>query len=67
MVKSLNASITELLIFRHPNKKTEFDLKIKIDGKKIIPSIYVKYLGIYIDCYLNCKYHVDELDIMSLT
>ena len=35
---SLNTSKTELLIFRHPNKKIEFDLKIKIDGKKIIPS-----------------------------
>ena len=51
----------ELLIFRHPNKKIDFDLKIKIDGKKIIPSSYVKYLGIYIDCHLNWKYHVDEL------
>ena len=30
---SLNASKTELLIFRHPNKKIEFDLNIKINGK----------------------------------
>jgi len=58
---SLNASKTELLVFRHPKKKIEFDLKIKIDGKIIIPSTYVKYLGIYIDCHLNWKYHVDEL------
>ena len=32
---SLNASKTELLLFRHPNKKLNYDLKIKIDGKVI--------------------------------
>ena len=58
---SLNASKTELLLFRHPNKKINFDLKIKLNGKKLIPSSYVKYLGIYIDCHLNWKYHVNEL------
>ena len=50
---SLNASKTELLLFRHPNKKLNYDLKIKIDGKKITPSDSVKYLGITIDCHLN--------------
>jgi len=58
---SLNASKTEMLIFRHPNKKFDFNLKIKLGGKKIIPSLYVKYLGIYIDCHLNWKYQVNEL------
>ena len=58
---SLNASKTELLLFRHPNKKFDFDLKIKLDGKKIIPTTHVKYLGIYIDCHLNWKFHVNEL------
>ena len=36
---SLNASKTELLIFRHPNKHINYTLKIKIDGKRLIPSI----------------------------
>ena len=58
---SLNASKTEMLIFRHPNKKFDFNLKIKLGGKKVIPSLYVKYLGIYIDCHLNWKYEVNEL------
>ena len=58
---SLNASKTELLLFRHPNKKIDFDLKIKINGKKIFPSTHVKYLGIYIDNHLNWKFHVNEL------
>ena len=34
---SLNASKTEMLIFRHPNKKLNYDLKIKLDGKKYAP------------------------------
>ena len=58
---SLNASKTEMLIFRDPRKKINFDLKIKIDGKKITPSRSVKYLGIFIDCHLNWHTHRAEL------
>ena len=58
---SLNAGKTELLIFRDPRKKIDFDLKIKINGKKVIPSKYVKYLGIYIDNYLEWKYQEQDL------
>ena len=50
---SLNASKTELLMFRDPRKKINFDLKITVDGKKITPSKFVKYLGIYIDNHLS--------------
>ena len=35
---SLNASKTEMLIFRHPNKALNYDLKIKLDGKRLYPS-----------------------------
>ena len=41
---SLYAGKTELVIFRHPNKKINFEFKIKINGKKIYESNYVKYL-----------------------
>ena len=37
----------ELLIFRHPNKKN-YELKHKLDGKKLHPSKYVKYLRVLI-------------------
>ena len=50
-----------MLIFRHPNKTLDYDLKIKLDGKKIYPSKYVKYLRILIDLYLNWSYHIDLL------
>ena len=58
---SLNASKTELLIFRHPNKKLNYDLKIKIDGKRLYPSKYVKYLGLFIDSHLNWRQHTNIL------
>ena len=58
---SLNCSKTELIIFRHPNKKLNYDLKIKINGKKLIPTNSVKYLGITLDPHLNWSSHVDSL------
>ena len=39
---SLNTSKTELILFRHPNKTINYELKIKIEGKRLYPSNYVK-------------------------
>ena len=58
---SLNKSKTEILIFRHPNKKLNYDLKIKLDGIRLYPSNVVKYLGIFIDSHLNWNYNSDFL------
>ena len=60
---SLNASKTELIIFRDPRKKSMHDLKIKIDGKRLTPSKYVKYLGVLVDCHLN--WHAHEMELHS--
>ena len=60
---SLNASKTELIIFRDPRKFSSHELKIRIDGKKITPSKFVKYLGVYIDCHLS--WHKHEIDLHS--
>ena len=60
---SLNASKSELLIFRHPSKKINYDFKIKIDGKKLIPSTFVKYLGVLIDPHLNWSFHANALSV----
>ena len=60
---SLNCSKTKLIIFRHPNKQLNYDLKIKINGKKLIPANFVKYLGIYLDPHLNWSAHVDSLSV----
>ena len=58
---SLNASKTEMLIFRDPRKKIDFDLKIKIDGKKVVPSKFVKYLGIYLDNFLSWQHQEQDM------
>ena len=58
---SLNASKTEILIFRNHNKPLNYDLKIKLDGKRLYPSKYVKYLGILIDDKLNWSHHIKSL------
>ena len=58
---SLNASKTELILFKDPRKRLNHDLKIKIDGKRLVPQKFVKYLGIYIDCHLNWKKQVCEI------
>ena len=54
---SLNASKTEMLIFRSPYKKINYELNIKLDGKKIYPSKYVKYLGVLLDEHLNWNFN----------
>ena len=58
---SLNTSKSEMLIFRHPNEVINYDLKIKLNGKRLYTSKYVRYLGILIDPYLNWSYHTDLL------
>ena len=58
---SLNTKKTELVIFHHPSKTLKYNLKIKLNGKKLYPSDYVRYLGILIDSHLNFKYHMDSL------
>ena len=56
----MNASKSELLRFRHPNKKLNYDLKIKIDGMRLYPSKYDKYLGFFIDSH-NWSQHTNIL------
>ena len=58
---SLNCSKSELIIFRHPNKQVNYELKIKINGKKLLPSKFVKYLGIILDPHLNWSHQADSL------
>jgi retron-type reverse transcriptase len=60
---SLNSSKTELLIFRSKTKPVKFDLKIKINGRRLFPSSYVKYLGVYIDEHLLWYRHVNDLSV----
>ena len=57
---SLNCDKTELIFFRKPGYKVP-DMKIKMNGHRIIPSKNIKYLGIYIDQHLNFNFHCEML------
>ena len=46
---SLNVKKTQLIIFKHKNKKLEYLIKIKFSRKRLYPSKSVKYLGVKIN------------------
>lgn len=58
---SLNCSKTEFIIFHKPGQNIDFEYKIKMNGHKLIPSEYIKYLGVFLDCTLNGRYHCEKL------
>ena len=45
---SLNASKTEYIIFRHPRKAINYNIKLKINGTKLYSSNQIKYLCIWL-------------------
>ena len=58
---SLHVVKTEVIIFRRKKNQLDFNLNLKICGKKLQASSYVKYLGIYLDQYLDWSPHVNHL------
>ena len=52
---SLHVSKTELIIFKPKRKPLDFNMKIKLNGKRLYPTDSVKYLGVKIDSKLNWK------------
>ena len=57
---SLNAAKTELIIFKKPKMKT-YNLKIKLNGTKLYPSNYTRYLGVFLDSDLSGISHCNQL------
>ena len=53
---SLNCDKTEIIFFHKPGQKVPV-LKIKMNGHRIFPSKYIKYLGMYLDETLNGAHH----------
>ena len=59
---SLNASKTELIFFRSNKHPLNYNsISIKLNGLKLTPVDFIKYLGMYIDHHLNWNIHIDEL------
>ena len=49
---SLNVKKTELVIFRPRKLKIDHSFKFKLDGKRLVPTHSVKYIGVLIDEHL---------------
>ena len=58
---SLNKDKTELIYFHKARSNIPIDLKIKMNGKRLIHSSKIKYLGIYIDETLMGRDHCEEV------
>jgi len=58
---SLNIKKTNFIIFHPPQKKTQYSVKLFINGEGIKQVNTIKYLGIYIDSHLNWKAHVSYI------
>ena len=60
---SLNVSKTELIKFKPRMEKVDFDLNLKLNGKILYPTKFVKYLGIKIDESLTWNEPINEIVI----
>jgi len=58
---SLNATKTELIIFRGKNKSRP-NVKIKLNGTKLIPKSEIKYLGLIFDEHLTFHKHIKVMN-----
>ena len=58
---SLNCTKTELIYFRKKRSANPNNNKIKLNGKKLIPTDFLKYLGVYLDETLSGFAHYDAL------
>ena len=58
---SLNVAKTEVIIFRRKKKQLDFDLNLKKFWENLQASSCVKYVGIYLDEYLNWSLHMNHL------
>ena len=58
---SLNMKKTELVIFRPRKLKIDHSFKFKLDGKRLVPTHSVKYLGVLIDEHLLWNKQVAQI------
>ena len=59
---SLNADKTELIYFRSNKRHLNLrEIYVKLDGTRLTPANYVKYLGMYLDKHLSWDLHIQNL------
>lgn len=60
---SADVEKTELTLFRRKKGKLIEDIKIKFNGKKLLPTRAVKYLGILLDQHLEWSKRISQVEI----
>ena len=60
---SLNISKTKLIIFHRNTASIDHSLKLKLDGKRLSPSLSVKYLGVLLDKHLQWNDQIAHVKI----
>ena len=58
---SLNVKKKELVIFRSRKLKIDSSFKFKLDGKRLVPTKSVKYLGVLLDEHLHWNEHISQV------
>ena len=58
---SLNVRKTELVIFRPRKLKIDHSFKFKLDGKRLVPTHSIKYLGVLIDEHLPWNKQIAQI------
>ena len=51
------------IIFKHALKPTNFDVRLFINGNRLVPSNFIKYLGILLDSDLSWKSQINNVAI----
>ena len=59
----LNCGKTEYVLFKSQRRLTNFQLKLKVNGKLIYSSLFIKYLRIFIDRSLSWNKQVYETSL----
>ena len=59
---SLNASKTEIVLFKPRNKKITKQLNFRVSGQKIKQSIQVRYLGLILQDDLHWDAHLTKIE-----
>ena len=52
---------TELISFKPKRKPLDFNMKIKLNGKRLYPNDSVRYLRVTINSTLNWKGHINAI------
>ena len=59
---SLNAGKTELIFFQLSRHQLDYDkIYINFNGVRLNPVDFIKYLGMFVDKYLNWNHHISNL------